>query len=494
MIIWLVAAPLLFSIILLLYPLLAERRGFPFLLAVSLIPLVLLIYGHNEWIGSTLKLDWIPAFSVAFYLKVDTLSLIFLYLTATIIPVSLLALPRTLLPQPHIFYALVFLLQALLMGFFMARDLVLFILLWEAMLLPLYFIIASWGGADRQAAAIKFFVYMVAGSILIVAGALALYVHAEGAGRSATFDMDVLQAYAGGLPYAVWIFAAFLLAFAVKTPLFPFHAWLPDAYCQAPAAGTILLAAILSKAGVYGILRIGWELFPLQLQHWSPFLLGCAIAGTLYGGLAAWRQEDFKRLVAYSSFSHINLVLAGLFILSPAALTGGILQAINHAITIAALFLAAWWLEERLGSCSIRRGSGLAHSFPILCWLTLSFILSSIALPGMNNFVGEFLILFGLFTQHPWLALLLGSTTILSVLYMLRWMQESYFGTPSAADSSWKDITIKELTEAVLLLVILFFIGIYPAPLLNMITPVAEKISANDQLQSTSLHTGDTTP
>lgn len=474
--IWLFLAPLLISLVLFLCPILSRKEGRLFIFILSLIPLLLLISGHESWLGSTLKFDWIPPLSIFFHLHVDSLSLLFLYLTALIIPISLFAIPSKELPHPHTFYALIFLLQAFLNGFFMARDLALFVLFWEAMLLPLYFIITSWGGTHRQSAAIKFLIYMIAGSALLVAAALALYFNPTAAGH--TFDLDLLQNHAEQIPHAPWVFAIFLLAFAVKTPLFPFHGWLPDAYCQAPAAGTILLAAILSKAGVYGILRIGMELFPTWMREWNPYLLGLAMTGVIYGALAAWRQEDFKRLIAYSSFSHVNFVLAGLFILDSTAFTGGILQALNHGITIAALFLVAWWLEKRIGTTSLHQEGGLAKTFPWLCWLTLFFVLSSVALPGMNNFIGEFFILFGLFASHPWLAALLGSTMILSVIYMLRWMEITYFGTETFLPIAWKDIGKKELLMALPLVLLILAIGIYPMPLINLIAPTAEKLTS----------------
>ncbi len=436
------------------------RRRIAFLL--SLVPLVFLIAGNLSWIGSKVDYDWFPAIGVKFYLSVDALSLLFLFLSATVVSVSILASHEK--ESPRVFYGLVFFLEGLLFGFFSARDLAVFTLFWEAMLIPLYFLITFWGGPQRANAAVKFIIYMIAGSALMVAAVLALYFSA-----SATFNLDILKNSAAHVPHAAWILAIFLLAFAVKTPLFPFHGWLPDAYCQASAAGTILLAGILSKAGIYGILRIGVELFPEQLRTWSPPLLGLAIAGVFYGGLAAWRQMDYKRLIAYSSLSHINFVLAGLFIWGPPAHSGAILQALNHGITISALFLVAGWLEERLGSTQMGSVSGLCKFLPHLCWLTLFFVLSSIALPGTNNFIGELLILFGLFKENPWLAALLALSIILSVIYMLRFMQKIYFGAPTFFQERWIDIHAKEIALTLPLVALILWIGIYPAPVLNLI-------------------------
>lgn len=443
----------------------------PFAFAMSLLPLGLLLYGHQEWIGMKIEAPWLPQLSIEFFLTVDALSLLFLYLTALIIPFSILAVRSDALPFPNIFYGLVLLLQGLLITFFTARDLAVFTIFWEAMLLPLYFIINIWGGPQRQAASLKFLIYMIAGSALMVAAVLSLYFASAAVNGVGTFNLDGLQKIASAAPHAAWICGIFLLAFAVKTPLFPFHAWLPDAYCQAPTSGTILLSAILSKAGIYGILRIGMELFPSIVLEWSPLLLGFALAGVFYGGLAAWAQKDFKRLIAYSSFSHVNFILVGLFVMNQTAELGGILQAINHAITITALFLVAGWLEERIGTTAISHASGLAKYLPRLCWLTLFFVLASVALPGTNNFIGELLIFFGLFIRNAWATALLALSIILSAIYMLRWMQKVYFETPTLLKQSYFDITKRDLLIALPLVLLILWIGLYPAPLLNHITP-----------------------
>lgn len=441
----------------------------------SFLPLLLLAYFHPLWVGSHVEFPWFPSLSIVFDLRVDPLSLLFVYLTALIIPLSLLAVPSADFPMPHFFYALALLLQGLLLGFFTAHDLVIFALFWEAMLIPLFFIISFWGGPQRQSAALKFILYMVAGSALMVAAVLALYFSSAAMSGSGTFNLDELSKGASQTPHAKWIGAIFLLAFAVKTPLFPFHAWLPDAYCQAPLPGTLLLSAILSKAGIYGILRIGMELFPSLLLAWGPLLLGLAIAGVFYGGLAAWKQNDFKRLIAYSSLSHVNFILAGLFVWNQTAHEGAILQALNHSITIAALFLAAGWLEERLGTASMNHIGGLAAYIPQLCWWTLFFVLSSVALPGLNNFVGEFLILFGLFADNPKTTALLGLTVILSVVYMLRWMQKVYFEEPQL-QKKIEDMKGKERLLALSLAFLILWVGLYPAPALRYVQPAAQKI------------------
>lgn len=459
--------PVIGSLIALILPEMAGKTFKRVVFILTLFPLAYLLYGRTEWIGQEIHYPWLSSLAISFHLSVDPLSLLFLYLTAVIVPISILSM-RSDLSSPHLFYGLVLFLQALLIGFFTAKDLVVFTVFWEAMLLPLYFIISIWGGNNRQAAAFKFLIYMIAGSTLMMLAVLALYF------ASSSFNMETLAQNGSHAPYAPWLLAIFLLAFAVKTPLFPFHAWLPDAYYQAPTSGSILLAALLSKAGVYGILRIALGFFPSIFYSFSPFLLALAIFGVLYGASCAWMQNDFKRLIAYSSFSHVNFVLAGLFAWHAPAQAGAILQAINHGITITALFLVAGWLAKRVQSTSIGVASGLAQFMPHLCWLTLIFVLSAVALPGTNNFVGEFLILFGLFEQNPYLAVILGFSVILSVLYMLRWMQKMYFEAPSHFQESWVDIGWKHFFISFPLIFLIFWIGIYPAPILSLIKQVRE--------------------
>lgn len=480
---WLFAIPFIAAILLLIFPLNSGRvlKGMAF--TFSLIPLAILLYYNTQLIGADVNYTWLPVLSIRFHLAIDSLSLLFLYLVAVIIPISILAVPSRDLAFSKSFYFLVFILQGLLIGFFTARDLAVFTLFWESMLLPLYFIINLWGGPHRQRASLKFLIYMFAGSALMVAAVLGIYFTIAGSiGGRGTFDLDALVHFGVYAPHAKWLCAIFLLAFAVKTPLFPFHAWLPDTYYQASTAGTILLSALLSKAGIYGFLRIGLELFPTIIKEWSPLLLGLAIAGVFYGGLAAWMQNDFKRLIAYSSLSHVNFILVGLFIWNETAHSGAILQAINHGITITALFLVSGWLGTRLGTTEIGKWSGLAKFMPYLCWVTLFFVLSSVALPGTNNFIGELLILFGLFGTHPWLTGFLGMTVILSVIYMLRWMQKVYFEAPSFFQDSWVDIKSREFAIAIPLIALILWIGFYPAPILQQTGAAAENIASKARM------------
>lgn len=464
---WLLIIPLIGSFIVFLLG--SLRRTFlrNFSIGLSFIPLLMLVLLHQKWIGQEIQLPWLSALHINFRLAVEGVSLIFLYLTAIIIPLSLIVSSKTI-PMPSFFYGLVLLLEALLIGFFTARDLVVFTIFWEAMLIPLYFIIAYWGGPKRREAAFKFLLYMLAGSALMIVAVLGLYLGSSATGNP-TFDLNGLKNVAEQTPYSIWFFAIFALAFAVKTPLFPFHAWLPETYYQASMSGTILLSAILSKAGIYGFYRICIELFPAAMQTWGFYLAILAFIGVFYGGLVAWRQNDYKLLISYSSLSHVNFILVGLFVWNDQGHVGAILQAFNHGIIIAGLFIVTKWLAERIGSTSIQAGSGLAQYLPNLCWLTLVFVLASVALPGTNGFIGELLILFGLFKEHYLLASFLCLTVILSVVYMLRWMEKMYFGLPSEGKHVEPDIGLKQIGIALPLIILIIWIGVYPTPLIKLL-------------------------
>lgn len=442
----------LFILPLLAAPLvLVPKNGKAMALVLSLLPLGILL-SYREF--SEVNSDWFSPLAIRFHLQVDALSRIFLYLTAIIIPFCI-AIAKNL---PNSFFSLTLLLQGLLIGFFTAKDLALFTIFWEAMLLPLYFMIQRWERA--QANAYQFLLYMVAGSCLAILALLSLYFTLH------SFELSSLKDTAESCSCAKWVFLAFLLAFLVKTPLFPFHSWLLGVYYYTPTPITILLSALLSKVGIYGILRISIDLFPHLMQQFSSVLTLLALVGVFYGALAAWRESDYKRMLAYSSFSHINFILLALFSSSSLAYTGAIVQTVNHSITATALFLVASWLESRVGSTSMNSAGGAAQSMPYLCWLTLFFVLSSIALPGTGSFVGEFITLLGLFSKTPWVAAIVSITIVFSANYMLRWMQKVYF---QEATLHSKDLTTVELAIATPLIVLIVWMGVYPTELLDTI-------------------------
>jgi NADH-quinone oxidoreductase subunit M len=482
---WLFITPFILSVLILVIPS-SQKNLRSIAICMSCIPLFFLAYVHQQWIGMEIEYNWFPSLSITFHLLIDSISLLFLYLTAIITPISLFAMRTEQLHSIRGFYALLFILEGFLIGFFTSHDLVFFTLFWEAMLLPIYFIITIWGGGKRQEAALQFLIYMIAGSCLLIFAVLSLYFAAISIQGKETFNFTELASISSQAPYSGWICAIFLLAFAVKTPLFPFHAWLPDTYYHAPLTGTILLSGVLSKAGIYGFYRIGIGFFPTFIEAWSPVLLTLAITGVLYGALAAWMQNDAKMLIAYSSLSHVNFILVGLFIWDQTAHTGALLQAFNHGITITALFLAVGWLADRMGTTTMGNYSGLAQFFPVLCWTTLFFVFSAVALPGTNNFIGEFMILFGLFGLHPWATLILGSAIILSVVYMLFFMRRIYFETPQSSSIIGSDLQKKEFLVAVPLIALILWVGIYPKPILKQIELSTEKMASIDKVERKS--------
>lgn len=454
--------PLLAS--LLTFFLIKDRRV---VFILSLIPLAMMLWA--PFLGQDFNYPWLETLSIHFHLHVDSLSLIFLYLINAIIPIVILSEEQKP-DRPNLFYGLILFLQALLIGFFTAQDIVIFTFFFEAMLLPLYFLISGWGS---ERAAFKFIIYMIAGSTLMIGALFAIFM------QSSTFDLKELAKTAETLAYAQVIAFIFLLAFSVKTPLFPFHGWLADAYTEGPLSASILLSAILSKAGIFGILRISMGLFPNTFIQWYPYLITLAIIGVLYGAFAAWGQTDFKRLIAYSSFSHVNFVLAGLFIWNQMAQSGAILQAVNHSVTITGLFLVAGWLETRLNSSRIGEVSGLANNLPHLCWVTLFFVLSSVALPGLNNFVSEVMLLYGVFQNSMLLAGLLGLTVIFSVIYMLRWIHSVYF--ESENQLQLQDIRTKEFLIALPIMASILWLGLYPKPVLEQVVLAANQYKGSKE-------------
>lgn len=474
LLLWIFLIPLCSSVVILFFKTRFEIvKGVT--LGLSLLPLLLLSVNHAHLLGMRYSVAWLPALSINFSLAIDELSLLFMYLSAVIVPFSLLCSRKNDVAHPTLFFSLSLFLQALLLGFFSAQDVALFTVFWEAMLLPLFFIILIWGGVERRNAAITFLVYMIGGSVFMVAGVLALFFLSTVDGGLGTFDLEQLRLIASHSPYAPWILASFLCAFAVKTPMFPFHAWLPSTYYQAPMSGTILLSAVLSKAGIYGIIRICLGVFPELMQQWSVGLIAFAGLGVFYGAFAAWRQYDCKRIVLYSSFSHVNFILLGLFVWQPNAHSGAMLQAINHGITITALFFVAEWLRRRVEPSSFAKG-GIGEAFPKLCWMAVFFAFASIALPGTGNFVGEFLIFTGLSSAYPVLTVIMLLAVVASAVYMLRMLRELFFGTQRPVKDTLLDLGPTDMAIGLALAVIILWLGIYPASALNYTQSAAHRI------------------
>ena len=437
----------------------------------------------NPAMQFTVDKPWLQDWGVNYRLGVDGISLLMLMLTTFLTPLAILASFNHIREHQKPFYASLLALQTGMLGVFAAMDVFLFYVFWEAMLIPMYFLIGVWGGPRRIYAALKFFIYTMLGSVLMLAAIIFVYLaHKEQFGF---YSFNLLDLYRTGfaLKTQLWLFAAFALAFAIKVPLFPFHTWLPDAHVEAPTAGSVILAGVLLKMGVYGYLRFAVPMFPAAAQSFAPWLAGLGVTGVIYGSLVAWSQPDMKKMVAYSSVAHMGVIMLGIAAFEPAAVSGAVLQMVNHGLSTGALFLLVGILYERRHTRMIEDYGGLAKAMPGFSAVFMIVMLSSIGLPGLNGFVGEFLILFGSFRVYPCLAAAAVSGVILSAVYMLGMYQRVVFG-PVRHDENrhLPDLSAREWAYMLPLLALIIFIGVYPTPFLKkMDAAVKTYISAAAQ-------------
>ena len=419
-----------------------------------------------------LDLAWLPAYGIRYALGIDGISLLMILLTAFLMPVSVLASFNYIKEGQKAYYVCLLLLEAAMIGVFAVTDLFVFYLFWEAMLIPMYFLIGIWGGPRRIYAALKFFIYTMAGSVLMLAAILWLVAAQHTATGVWTFSIPALCAGVLTAQAQTWLFAAFALAFAVKVPLFPFHTWLPDAHVEAPTAGSVLLAGVLLKMGVYGYLRLAVPLFPQAALAAAPWLAGLGVVGIIYGSLVAWSQRDMKKMVAYSSVAHLGTVMLGVMAFEPAAVAGAVLQMVNHGLSTGALFLLVGVLYERRHTRLIEDYGGLAKVMPGFAAVFMIVTLSSVGLPGLNGFIGEVLVLFGAFRVYPWLAGLAVLGVILSAVYMLGMYQQVVFGPLRHTENKvLPDLTPREWLYLLPLLVFILLIGVWPNPFLKRSMP-----------------------
>jgi len=420
----------------------------------------------------TERTPWIAWLGVEYHVGVDGISLLLILLTTFLTAVAVLSSYAAVTTSVKEYMICMLLLETGMLGVFVALDLVLFYVFWEGMLIPMYFLIGLWGGPRRIYATVKFFLYTMAGSVLMLVAILWLYFLNHSATGVYTFDL--LQLYRLPVPLGVqtWLFLAFAVAFAIKVPMFPFHTWLPLAHVEAPTAGSVILAAILLKMGTYGYLRFALPLFPNAALAWTPVILVLAVVGILYGALVAWVQPDVKKLVAYSSVSHLGFVMLGLFALNEEGLSGSVLQMLNHGISTGALFLLVGVLYERRHTRLIADFGGLMKVVPGFGTVFLVVMLSSVGLPGTNGFVGEFLVLLGAFKTQPVFAVVAASGVILSAVYMLTMFQRVMFGPVTHAENqTLRDLRPREWAIFAPILVLIFWLGVYPAPILDRMQP-----------------------
>lgn len=411
---------------------------------------------------------WIEAIGVEYFLGIDGISLLLVFLTALLGVIAVVCSFSAIEEREKEYYFSLLFLQTGMLGVFTALDFFLFYVFWEIMLVPMYFLIGIWGGPRKLYAAIKFFLYTLFGSVFMLLAILALYfLHYQQTGVLTFNFLELLNTNIDP-SLQLWLFLAFFLAFAIKVPMFPFHTWLPDAHVEAPTAGSVILAGVLLKMGTYGFLRFSLPLFPEASQTFIPLMVFLAIVGIIYGALVAMAQPDLKKLVAYSSVSHLGFVMLGIFTLTPEGVQGAILQMINHGLSTGALFLLVGMLYERRHTRMIADYGGLATRMPVFAALFAITMFSSIGLPGLNGFIGEFLILVGAFkTSYIWAAFaVLG--IILGAAYMLWAFQRVMFGELDKPENERiRDCNGREIAYMVPIVILMIWIGVYPRPYLR---------------------------
>jgi NADH-quinone oxidoreductase subunit M len=414
---------------------------------------------------------WIPAFGASYKLGVDGISLFLVVLTAFLIPICVVASWK-IQKNPKLFMALLLVIETAIIGVFLAGDLLLFYVFWEGMLVPMYFLIGYWGYERRIYAAVKFFIYTLLGGLLMFAGILVLAFHASGHLGHFTFDLAQIQSVPISASLQRWLFLAFFAAFAIKVPLFPVHTWLPDAHTEAPTAGSVILAGVLLKLGGYGFLRYAISLFPHAAKEFAPWVVALALIGIIYGALVAMMQRDLKRLVAYSSVAHLGFVVLGIFAFSLTSLQGASLQMISHGVSTGGLFLLVGMLYERRHTRLIEDFGGLGAIAPIFGGIFLIVALSSLGLPGLNGFVGEFLVLIGTFTTHRLWAVIGSVGVILAAVYLL-WAYQRVWHGPVLKEENRHVLDLDRREKLVMapVLAMIVLIGVYPKPFLDRMGP-----------------------
>lgn len=423
---------------------------------------------------------WIPAWGVHFAIGIDGMAMMMILLTTFIMVLSSLGSWTYIRTRTHSFYALMLLLTTGMLGVFMSLDLFLFYVMWEVMLVPMYFIIGIWGGERRIYASLKFFIYTMVGSMLMLAAIVYIGITARNRLTGIpNFSYDYILQNVGTTPkVALWLFGAFFMAFAVKVPMFPFHTWLPDAHVEAPTAGSVVLASIMLKLGTFGFLRIAVPFFPTAALNETvrSIILGLAVIGIVYGALVSMVQPDFKKLVAYSSVSHLGFVMLGIFALTVQSVQGALMVMINHGISTGALFLLIGMLYERRHSRDIDAYGGIARVVPMFAAILTFVSLSSIGLPGTNGFVGEFLVLIGAFKTVPIFTVIATTAVIFAAAYLLWAIQRILFNALSKpANEHIADLNVRELLIMAPLIAAIVWLGVYPAPVLRRMQTSAER-------------------
>jgi NADH-quinone oxidoreductase subunit M len=436
-----------------------------------------LVYSkNNDLNGLTFNYEWLKHSGASFAVSLDGLGRVLTLLTAISFPIIFIATYKNTYANANVFYGLMLLSQAGLMGVFVATDALLFYFFWELALIPVYFLCSRWGGEKRIQATFKFFVYTFAGSLLMLIGIIYVYLHTSAITDPKTHELISQHSFAlsyfqGALLNPTqqnWLFWLFFIAFAIKMPIFPFHTWQPDAYEQSPTAVTMVMSGIMVKMGLFAVLRWVLPMFPQAVLKFDNVVIGLSVIGIIYASLIAIKQDDLKRFAAYSSIAHIGLMCAAIFTTKSIALEGVMVQMFNHGINIIGLWIVIELIEKQLGVRKISQLGGVAHKAPVLTIMLLVIAFANIALPLTNAFVGEFMMFAGLFQFNIWYTAFAGLSIILAAVYTLNMVQKVFYGESNALTVSMKEISLNEKFVLTVVLVLIFFVGVYPQPFFDL--------------------------
>jgi NADH-quinone oxidoreductase subunit M len=448
------------------------------------------------------KFTWISLINTQYFLGMDGISLLLVVLTTFMMPLCIIASWNVIKKRLKVYFMLLLMMEGALIGVFTSLDLVLFYVFWEFILIPMYFLIGIWGSENRIYATVKFFLYTMFGSVLLLIGVVWLALSAMPLAGMFTTDLTVLQQVSPGLnlDLQIYLFILFTLSFLIKVPLFPFHTWLPDAHVQAPTAGSVILAALLLKMGTYGLLRFSLPLFPGAFIELTPYICVLAVIGIVYGALLSIVQKDMKKLVAYSSVSHLGFIVLGIFALTQTAMQGSVIQMVNHGLSTGALFLIVGMIYDRRHTKEIAKFGGLMKVMPIFSIIFLIVVFSSIGLPGLNGFIGEFLVLIGAFNSanlgSSYYVVISTSAVILSAVYLLWLYQRVMLGPIENEDNAGlKDINKTELLSIVPIIIFIIWIGVQPNTFLKISENSVKKVIENfEDYKSRTSGTGEIDP
>ncbi len=477
-------SPLIGALIVLLIPAkkseLIKRAAFIITLLIALFSILLAVRFDKAIAGFQFiqSNSWISAFNVNFAVGVDGISLVLILLSTILVPVVILATwheADTGRWNTKVFYVLILVLETLMIGVFAATDLFLFYVFFEAMLIPIYFLIGGYGTGNKSAAAVKFLLYSLFGGLLMLASIIGIYV-ISGNQIGATFDLAKLATLQIDNQTEYFLFLGFFIAFAIKAPLWPFHTWLPDAAKSATPGTSVLLLGVLDKVGTYGMIRFCIQLFPDATKTFTPLIITLAVISIIYGAFMAIGQRDIKGLIAFTSISHFGFITMGIFAMTSQGMSGATLYMVNHGFSTAALFLIAGWMIWRRGSSTISDFGGLQRVTPVMAWAFFIAGMSSLALPGLSSFVSEFLVLVGTYTRYPVAAVIGTLGIVLAALYILIPVQKALHGPIVSGNENLKDLNIREKVAISPVIFVIVLMGFYPKPVLDLINPTAEKI------------------